>query len=334
MSGIDEIKDLFQTYSIELLAFLFIAVYSLNFWVGRSKNNGLAVSSLRKINSILKEQFSEIGSYNPPRDDSLIKESNSRYLLYCSGRRNCNGLLVTINLQRRHDLFYVLMRYFKFSLEQDSITIEISMSSSDYKEPLLFCVVERAQENELLESMEDVKNHTNVYKCSKIPSDFHLRMEVPEMEGLVLDTLVAKTIQEHSKHISYIHISDLAEQDKELGNRLLRFQIKIDESLDNSEALSRLTLMSCYLVDLISGLKLHAQTKKIIESKRLRVKEALFKASHKEREEASQRLKEEKLQKELESRQGLSKAAIMKREEKLRRRQMKKNGGKTMVCFV
>jgi len=115
-------------YAFGVLTFYFL----INYIVGRL-TNGRRVKALSTIlTPILKEQFSSVGIKATDAETGFSVESDSEYSGFSSGRKNCVGALVSINLAPRQDLFRsTLGMFFSAMRTRDSISIEIPLSSGD-----------------------------------------------------------------------------------------------------------------------------------------------------------------------------------------------------------
>lgn len=72
----------------------------------------------------LVSQFAQVGISGDIRNP-LMKESQSQYKLFCSGRRHCVGMMCDLQLAKRHDLISVLM-----GLVQPSEDVLVSLATS------------------------------------------------------------------------------------------------------------------------------------------------------------------------------------------------------------
>ena len=88
--------------------------------IGSIANRGIANSAFSRFAPILGDQFAEPGS-------SLIKESNSHYFVYSTGRARCSGQIVSLKLSPRNDLLsrFVLSWIWKTWYPQDRLVIEV-----------------------------------------------------------------------------------------------------------------------------------------------------------------------------------------------------------------
>lgn len=133
-----------------------IFAYFGNYLLGRNQNSKLASLWLQTHRSILDENFSKIGDdTNKDRElaDGLIKESDSIYTLWCSGRTCCEGMLIELKLIRRQDLVSFIADMMKKT--QDKLHIKIELSP-DVMDTFVFSVASKRTANKFVKEMYDV----------------------------------------------------------------------------------------------------------------------------------------------------------------------------------
>lgn len=92
-----------------------LLLYFANFILGRTKNYSIASSWYEKNLELLESNFSLVGDDGKKEIENpgLMKETESVYTLWCSGRSSIEGLLAEIHLVKRQDLLSVVINYFK-----------------------------------------------------------------------------------------------------------------------------------------------------------------------------------------------------------------------------
>jgi len=93
-------------------------------------------------------QFAALGAYEgneTNKEGGLLKDSHSCYKFYASGRRFCSGILCTLELRKRHNLFSLVLALFDLSTVRDTLTIEMPMNDEDM-EPFVFAIVRKKEE--------------------------------------------------------------------------------------------------------------------------------------------------------------------------------------------
>lgn len=91
-------RVLWHNYWIEMLFIAGLVVYFINYTMGKNKNIKIANAWLSSHRSLLEDNFALVGD-DTKKDDStpgFIKESDSIYSLWCSGRSLVEGMLVEL----------------------------------------------------------------------------------------------------------------------------------------------------------------------------------------------------------------------------------------------
>lgn len=133
-----------------------LLAYFANYFVGRSKNAKIASLWLQTHRSLLEDNFAMIGDdTNKEREgpDGFVKESESVYTLWCSGRTCCEGMLVELKLIRRQDLVAIISDLMKPSQDQLHIKIELS---PDIMDEFVFCVATKRTATKFFKEMYDL----------------------------------------------------------------------------------------------------------------------------------------------------------------------------------
>lgn len=133
-----------------------LLAYFANYFIGRNKNSKLASLWLKTHRSLLDENFSVIGDdTNKEREgpDGFIKESESVYTLWCSGRTCCEGMLVELKLIRRQDLVAIISDIMKPTQDQLHIKMELS---PDVMDTFVFCVATKKTATKFFKEMYDL----------------------------------------------------------------------------------------------------------------------------------------------------------------------------------
>jgi len=267
-----------QNYYMEYAALVFIAVYAVNFFLGSKKNNRIAQNWYRNYEEWFKTQFSTTGS--------LLKESQFSYKFYASGRRYCTGMLVTMNLRKRHDLFSLLMEAGGGS--EDSIVIEIPMMEDDM-EPFVFAITRKKAEKKMKKNNKDLDTLSLSIKSRVLPDSLVLLTDTPDLEAAFLDERSCRTMG--LEWFRFLHFTDSGSVRFNPSTRVLRFQFRLP---DDVAQLRVLTEMAMFFVDRVATTKLSAGIKQKNLLKRKQVAEKEFKASHQQRAEAAAKRKEER----------------------------------------
>jgi len=85
---------------MEMLMVAGLLAYFANFFAGKAKNARLAQLWFSTHRALLDENFALVGDDGKAENENpgLIKESESLYTLWCSGRTCCEGMLVELKM--------------------------------------------------------------------------------------------------------------------------------------------------------------------------------------------------------------------------------------------
>lgn len=142
------------------LSFLGLIVYFANFAMGRSKNVKIANSWLIAHKSFLEENFALIGDDSKKDTDLsqpvglMMKESDSVFTLWCSGRVCCEGMLIELKLIKRQDLLALAMGILS-SKVQDQVVIKAEISK-DSMDSFVFAVCNKRSASKMMKDMTDL----------------------------------------------------------------------------------------------------------------------------------------------------------------------------------
>lgn len=317
-----------KTWIGEAAAMVLLVVYAFNFVIGRRENLKIASEWHEALSPTFRSQFSKLCAFEKTEeqkrqekeedeedDDSenesddeeedkdqddvkgvlegeeLLRDSVSAFKFYASGRRNCSGVLATLELKKRHDLFSSVLSFFDLAPKHDTVTIEISIPE-DKMPPIVFLVCRKRLESEMRNDMEDVKSFASVVNSAKVPKELSLLTDCPSLVGDLLSQKVLKALKDSGDLFQAMHFTDQNREPHYGGPGVIRFRYKLPSGGDY-KALIRLTEMAIYYVDRVAGLKLssaaHTKAKKLREA----VEKTQKRLTHAERQEAFARRKEE-----------------------------------------
>lgn len=142
---------------MELIMLAGLLAYFANYLVGRSKNSKLASLWLSTHKQILEENFVLVGDdgkvESSEEGTQFLKESESLYTLWCSGRTCCEGMLVELKMIKRQDLVSILADIMRPSLDQIHFKVEISKDAMD---SFVFCVAAKRTGSRLFKELADL----------------------------------------------------------------------------------------------------------------------------------------------------------------------------------
>lgn len=132
-----------NSYWVELLFIAGLLVYFVNYAMGKNKNIKIANSWLLAHKSFLEDNFALVGDDGKKETDIsetglMLKESDSIFTLWCSGRVCCEGMLVELKLIKRQDLLALTMGVLNSKI-QDQVVVKAEMSK-DSMDSFVFAV--------------------------------------------------------------------------------------------------------------------------------------------------------------------------------------------------
>lgn len=199
----------------ESLAVAFIVLYGINFLIGRNTNQSIAAAFENEFcESIFAPQFSRVGLES---DSYLQKQSQSQWRLYASGRRYCVGLLATLQLRKRHDLFSLASEL--VMPDRDQVVIDIPMNP-EAMDTFVFAGVPARHRKAFHSGTEDLNNCAKPISHAGLPtrvrdetpSDFEVLVEegCREVVSRLLPSSVCKALREHHDLFHAMHFTDQA----------------------------------------------------------------------------------------------------------------------------
>lgn len=337
---------------LEYLGLAVVLIYIVNYFVGRATNGKLAALWTKHFRQVFEDQFAFIGTdpaavaaaaASEESQFVLLKESEHCYKLYASGRRFLSGCLVTLDLQRRQDLFSSVLGLVDLASRQDTMTIECAMNE-DEVENFAFAVVKRKAAKKWQKECDPDSLLTvskSVLKPAGLEAAYAVLNELPELEADLLTERVTKVLAKAQveRHFLSAHVSDQITLPWTTARKVVTFvcQLPTDwtEGEDGPlEAVQLATKLAFHLVDIVGQLRLTPAAKARSEARRKKLAEASLKASARERQEAQARKKQEQRQKEKEimEKEPTSDLAkeLMRKEEARKAKLMKKAQGRNV----
>ncbi|XP_014478117.1 PREDICTED: coiled-coil domain-containing protein 47 isoform X2 [Dinoponera quadriceps] len=312
------LRDRWDSFYLEILMITGLLVYFINYMVGRSKNARIAEQWLMDQQQVLAENFSLIGHAGRSSDSNandngsgngLMKESESQYSLYCSGRVGCDSMLVELKLIKRQDLVAVLAQLVRPQNDQAHIHMEISKDETDN---FVLAIASKRTAMHLVRDMADISVYCPEKRPAEkfgLPSGFCVMSEIAEAASAILDTRVQHLFAKYAPHIDYIHISDQFSGRKQQEDtaqltmpevrRVLMVGLNISLKgrtcdMETRQKLKILLHFTFYLLDKLRRFKLSKEGKNKADKNRLRVEEAFLKTTHAARAEAAAQKREER----------------------------------------
>lgn len=302
-----------QAFYLEILTLVGILVYAANFFTGKNKNSNLATSWFKAHKPLLEQHFSIVGDdgmSKEPQSGVLVKESESVYTLWCTGRQYCEGMLVELRLLKRHDLVNVISQMLRPKSEIVKITIYMDDKDMDN---FVFALLPKKQASKYQKELQDLSFFCGEKKSAErfdLPN-FALLSESGEVNEFVLSTQICNIIRKYEDCFEAMHFSDQfvgpkKDEGEEDANakpkkpkKVLLFEFKIPgngrtkaSDMGATEALVKMVL---FMIDRIKSFRLSQQARQKSDKKRREVEQSFLKQSHAQRQEAAQARREEKL---------------------------------------
>lgn len=149
-----------ESYWFELLFLVGLLIYFVNYAMGKNKNSTIANSWLMAHKTFLEEQFALVGDDVGKKETDvqstslMLKESDSVFTLWCSGRVCCEGMLVELKLIKRQDLLALTMGLLS-SKNQDQVSIKAEISK-DSMDTFVFAVCNKKNASKMFKDLTDL----------------------------------------------------------------------------------------------------------------------------------------------------------------------------------
>jgi len=325
LAAVDTLPTQTNNYILEMVYLFGIAVYILNYWIGKRKNEAIAAAWAESVAKILMSNFAKVGTDSPKI--SVVKESQSLFKVTATGRINCAGLQATLELRKRHDLFSLLLEF--FSKSEDLVIIDIAMND-DAMEPLVFAVVKRKEERRYKSIYKDVSQFAPAMPFAPLPPTFTVFSESEELLPAFLSKEVLSTLANYEAEFVKMHFTDVSPKTAKY-KKILQFVFRIPNG-DMSKLIT-LTKMALHFIDQVAATQLTKLARQKVDKIRAKATEAVMKETLTQRQELIQQKKIEKKQKELAEIDTLTPEEQRKREEKNHKKELKKKQAKFKVSF-
>ncbi|KAL7205789.1 hypothetical protein ACSBR2_018664 [Camellia fascicularis] len=322
-----------QSFVVEIVCGSFLIMFGINFFTGKRENENIALAWVTKFavkDSIFEKNFSLLGVGDSKDEDSplLLKEGQNVFKFYASGRRFCQGLLATMELQSRHDL---ISRLFNMVVPcKDEITFEVFMND-DAMDQMVFALAKKKAAKTMQKEVRDLQRFASLISPPSnrkwVVDDLAVISESKEVAGDLITEVVLeqvfgdKAFEKYGKGFISMHFSD---QYVGAHKKKLVFKFALPDA-NHMADMTRLVALVPHYIDLIGRYKLSSQARSKTEAARQKAAQEAYKEYQNARQEALQKKKadQRKLMEEAEAK--LSAEALRKKEAKERARQMKKS---------
>jgi len=152
-----------RSFTVEILCGSFLIMFAINYFTGKRENENIALSWAAQFaakDSIFEKNFSLLG-IGDGGDDAplLLKEGQTTFKFYASGRRYCQGLLATLELKSRHDL---IARIYNMIVPcRDEIAFEVYMND-DAMDHVVFAMAKKKAAKAMHKDVRDLQRFGSV----------------------------------------------------------------------------------------------------------------------------------------------------------------------------
>ncbi|THG00935.1 hypothetical protein TEA_001338 [Camellia sinensis var. sinensis] len=203
-----------QSFVVEIVCGSFLIMFGINFFTGKRENENIALAWVTKFavkDSIFEKNFSLLGVGDSKDEDSplLLKEGQNVFKFYASGRRFCQGLLATMELQSRHDL---ISRLFNMVVPcKDEITFEVFMND-DAMDQVVFALAKKKAAKTMQKEVRDLQRFASLVSPPSnrkwVVDDLAVISESKEVAG----DLITEVVLEQASVSLLLHANPLEEK--------------------------------------------------------------------------------------------------------------------------
>lgn len=326
-----------KKYTIEIVSVTFLIIFAINYFTGRRENEKLALAWASKFaikDSIFDRNFSLLGIGEGDDSPLLLKEGQTVFKFYASGRRYCQGLLATMELKSRHDL---ISRLYNMVVPcKDEISFEVYMNE-EAMDHVVFAVAKKKAAKTMQKEVRDLQKFAGMVPAPSgkkwVSEELAVISESKEVAGDLITEAVLeqvfgeKAFEKFGKGFMSMHFSD---QNPGTHRKVLLFKFALPDA-NNMADMTRLVALVPYYIDLIGRYKLSSQARSKTEATRSKAAQEAYKELQNARQEALQKKKAERKKMLEEAEAKLTAESIRKKEAKERARQMKKAAPKVKM---
>ncbi|XVE94167.1 hypothetical protein REPUB_Repub01dG0258500 [Reevesia pubescens] len=316
-----------KSFTVEIICGFFLIVFIINYFTGKRENENLALAWAAKFatkGSIFEKNFSLLGVGEGEDSPLLLKEGQTVFKFYASGRRYCQGLLATMELKSRHDL---ISRLFNLVVPcKDEITFEVYMND-EAMDQVVFAMAKKKAAKGMQKEIRDLQRFAGLVANPTgrkwVAEELSVISESKEVAGDLITEAVLeqvfgdKAFEKYGKDFISMHFSD---QHPGTHRKILLFKFALPDA-NHMNDMTRLVALVPYYIDLIGRYKLSSQARSKTEAARVKAAQEAYKELQNARQEALQKKKAERKKMLEEAEAKLSAEAICKKEAK---RQTKK----------
>eukprot|EP00210_Caulerpa_lentillifera_P009504 g9064.t1 len=319
-----------ESYKWEVFGLVVLLVYLANIYWGKLQNEAIALAWAKTFvseGSLLAMNFSMLGGVDQDKE-VLLKESCAEFKFYASGRRYCQGMLITLNLRSRQDLLAWLFHL--ISPQPDTLDVDVYMNEMDMG-PMVCLLTSPKLAKGFIRENQDVEIYAREIPVKQIPrwpmervsvwtesSDLFYDLMVPEVKNLFLSE---EFEQVYWKLFRFLYIT--SDYSKGTNKKVIKFSFNFPP-VHKMEELEKLMSLVPLMIDLVAEYEPSMDAKKRAEKNRAMESERVWREGAEERREAFQQKKAEQHQAELERVRRMSPEDQQKWKEKQERIKQKR----------
>lgn len=160
--GEPERRRLLRAYTVEIVCVSFLIAFVFNYFAGKKENENIALAWAARFatkDSIFEKNFSLLGTGDGKDTPLLLKEGQSVFKFYASGRRFCHAVLATMELKSRHDL---IARLYNLVVPcKDEISFEVFMND-EAMDHVVFALAKKKLAKAMHKEVGDLQRYANL----------------------------------------------------------------------------------------------------------------------------------------------------------------------------
>lgn len=293
---------------------LFLFCFMTNYFIGRTTNKSIALSWLKENEVSLRNNFTYVGvspalpgEPSKVQKEALIEVSPSCYRVYCTGRRHCKGLIITLDLCPRHDIFGFLFNFFRGSKTNiDTVTYDVPMfdQGKSEMESFTFALCGKSSKNTIREEFDIARYAPRAISTEALKDllpGLHRNLSVfsdcPEVAPLLFSKKDISNLGEFQKQILHMKFTDCAgelinENVSQMSKHKIRFKHIVGTTTTDINAQKSLLQLLFTVIDKVGeSLPIPARALARVKKKRKVYAEEVQKMLQKKR---SEKMMEEK----------------------------------------
>lgn len=295
-----------------------VLVYVINFFNGKAKNQKIANAWFNSHKSMLENNFALVGDDGSKNVDDIEtqvqKEAEHIFMLWCSGRVCCEGMLVELKLLKRQDLVSVISHMIKPAMDQVQVTVNMNPEDMD---SFVFALALRKTAVKMSKELTDINTYCHERRSAEkhgVPVNYLVMSEIAEVTAAMLDPKMIAVLNKYENVVDSVHFSDqytgpkptdadAAQQTSRPDSKkvlIFNFNVvlkknnrtaSLEETMEN---LKPMMMLVFYFMDKIKRFRLTREGKNKADKNRSKVSEAYWKSIHAAKAEKAQEERERK----------------------------------------